>query len=59
HDIRAVSFLTDRTGVMYKGRIVEAGKTGRLLVAPQHEYTRELIAALNRMVDKEHPFPPV
>ena len=46
HDIRAVSFLAERTGVMCQGRIVEAGKTEQLLAAPQHTYTRELIAAM-------------
>jgi peptide/nickel transport system ATP-binding protein len=46
HDIRAVSFLADRTGVMCKGRIVESGRTKQLLAEPQHEYTRELIAAM-------------
>lgn len=46
HDIRAVSFLADQTGVMSQGRIVETGKTEELLAAPQHEYTRELIAAM-------------
>ncbi|MCI5115929.1 MAG: ABC transporter ATP-binding protein [Candidatus Electrothrix sp. AW1] len=46
HDILAVSFLAERTGVMCQGRIVEAGKTEQLLAAPQHTYTRELIAAM-------------
>ncbi|MCI5193844.1 MAG: ABC transporter ATP-binding protein [Candidatus Electrothrix sp. AU1_5] len=46
HDIRAVSFLAERTGVMCQGQIVESGKTEQLLAAPQHTYTRELIAAM-------------
>ncbi|MCI5143664.1 MAG: ABC transporter ATP-binding protein [Candidatus Electrothrix sp. ATG1] len=46
HDIRAVSFLADQAGVMCQGQIVESGRTEELLAAPQHKYTRELIAAM-------------
>jgi ABC-type glutathione transport system ATPase component len=45
HDIRAVSFLAARTGVMCGGELVEAGETQLLLAAPQHPYTRELTTA--------------
>lgn len=45
HDLKAVSFLADRAGVLCGGRLVESGPTRQLLAAPQHSYTRELTAA--------------
>ena len=43
HDLGVVSELCDRVAVMYAGRIVETGPTGRILAAPAHPYTRMLI----------------
>ncbi|CAK8715046.1 MAG: ABC-type dipeptide/oligopeptide/nickel transport system, ATPase component [Candidatus Electronema aureum] len=47
HDIRTVSFLAKRTGVMCGGQLVETGETEQLLAAPQDSYTRELTSAFN------------
>ena len=46
HDLGVVSQLTERTLVMYAGRIVEAGKTLEIINDPQHPYTQGLINAL-------------
>ncbi len=46
HDLALVSSLCERIVVMYKGRIVEDGPTQRVLTAPQHPYTRLLLAAI-------------
>ena len=46
HDLGVVSQLTERTLVMYAGRIVEAGKTREIINDPQHPYTQGLINAL-------------
>ncbi len=45
HDLDAARALADRIAVMHDGVIVEAGVAGDLLAAPQHAYTRELLAA--------------
>ncbi|GAA4219340.1 ABC transporter ATP-binding protein [Sagittula sp. NFXS13] len=46
HDLGVVSQVTERTLVMYAGRIIEAGKTRSIINDPQHPYTQGLINAL-------------
>ena len=45
HDFAAVRRLADRVLVMRDGEIVEQGAVDAVLEDPQHEYTRQLIAA--------------
>jgi peptide/nickel transport system ATP-binding protein len=45
HDLRVAAQLCDRVIVMYKGRIVEQGKTAELYANPTHEYTKRLFAS--------------
>lgn len=45
HDLSVVQRVTDRVMVMRGGRIVEQGNTRDVFDNPQHEYTKELIAA--------------
>jgi microcin C transport system ATP-binding protein len=45
HDLGIVRTFADHVAVMLKGRIVEAGPVATIFGAPQHEYTRRLLAA--------------
>ncbi len=47
HDFGVVAEIADRVAVMQEGVLVEAGMAEDVLQAPQHPYTRKLIAAVN------------
>lgn len=49
HNIGVVEYVSDRTAVMYQGRIVEQGKTEDIVNHPQNDYTQKLIAAVPRV----------
>ena len=49
HNIGVARHLADRVAVLYKGEIVEMGKTKEVLENPQHPYTKSLMAAVPKL----------
>ena len=49
HDLGVVSQVTQRTLVMYAGRVIEQGPTREIINDAQHPYTQGLINALPQM----------
>lgn len=49
HDLSLATALSDRTAVLYAGRIMENGRTEDLLRNPRHPYTRGLIRSYPTM----------
>jgi len=49
HDLATVASLADRVAVLRNGRQVEVGETARILGAPEHPYTRLLVASVPRL----------
>ncbi|GII93900.1 ATP-binding cassette domain-containing protein [Sinosporangium siamense] len=56
HDLALVSTVADDVLVMKDGGVVEAGPAARVLTAPAHPYTRDLLAAVPQMREqsREH-----
>src|SRR5450432_3387282 len=54
HDLGIVRKIADRVCVMQKGKLVEQGPVEQVFTAPQHPYTRALLAA----EPKPDPAPP-
>ncbi|MBF6650853.1 ABC transporter ATP-binding protein [Methylobacter sp. BlB1] len=56
HNIGVVEYLSDRTVVMYKGKIVEQGLTEQVCSHPQQAYTQKLLSAVPRLKVENKPF---
>ena len=49
HDMGVVAEIADRVLVMYRGEAVESGRVEDIFRAPQHPYTRALLAAVPKL----------
>lgn len=49
HDMGVVADIADRVLVMHEGEAVETGGVAQIFQAPEHPYTRSLLAAVPRM----------
>ena len=54
HDLEVVKRVCEHTMVMYKGMIVESGRTEDVLTSPKENYTRQLIAAAPQIQLHKH-----
>lgn len=46
HDLSMVKYISDRIGVMYKGKLVELASSDDLYENPLHPYTKSLLSAI-------------
>ena len=58
HDLSVVRLIADRLIVMYRGRVVESGRTEQVWSSPQHAYTQTLLAAIPVADDGQGTLPP-
>lgn len=49
HDLASVAGICDRISILHQGHIVETGATEDVLLRPQHQYTRKLMAVMPRV----------
>jgi peptide/nickel transport system ATP-binding protein len=59
HDLGVVRHISDRVVIMYLGRVVEVSPTPALFEAPNHPYTRALLAELPRISYEKRQFQPI
>ena len=59
HDLGVVAKISQKVSVLYAGKVMEEADTAQLFAAPQHPYTRALIAATPRYTDPYASLKPV
>ncbi|TPI14839.1 ABC transporter ATP-binding protein [Mesorhizobium sp. B4-1-3] len=59
HDLGVVAKISQKVSVLYAGKVVEEAETAALFEAPQHPYTRALMAATPRYTDPYASLKPV
>jgi peptide/nickel transport system ATP-binding protein len=58
HDLSLMRNFASQVGVLYRGKIVEAGPTSEVFVNPQHDYTRLLLASVPVISEEEEAMRP-
>jgi peptide/nickel transport system ATP-binding protein len=59
HDLGVVAKISQKVSVLYAGKVMEEAETAALFAAPQHPYTRALMAATPRYTDPFASLKPV
>jgi len=59
HDLSLMRNFCSRIAIMLRGEIVEEGATPQVFAAPDHPYTRALIAAIPVVTDEEERLKPI
>ncbi len=49
HDMGVVAEIADRTVVMFRGEMIETGRTEQIFASPQAAYTKSLLASIPRL----------
>lgn len=57
HNLEVLAHLDHEVMVMRHGWVVERGATGRVLMTPEADYTRDLVAAIPRLPHGAAPVP--
>jgi len=52
HDLSLGNYISDRTVILRRGRIVEMGATTKVYGDPRHSYTRSLLASVPQLHHK-------
>jgi len=58
HDLSLMRNFAQTVGILYRGRIVETGPTAQVFDAPQHDYTRLLLASVPVISAEEEAMKP-
>jgi peptide/nickel transport system ATP-binding protein len=57
HDLSLGNYISERTVILRRGAVVEAGSTAKVFGNPQHPYTKMLLAAVPHLHSKWAPAP--
>jgi peptide/nickel transport system ATP-binding protein len=52
HNLAVVRYMSDDLAVMFNGRVVEQGPADDVIAAPEHPYTRSLLAAIPQIGER-------
>jgi oligopeptide/dipeptide ABC transporter ATP-binding protein len=52
HDLSLANYISERSVILRRGRVVELGPTARVFENPLHPYTQHLLAAVPRLHEK-------